>query len=135
MRSIDKAKWKPVDSVAAKVTSRGTEYEFTTRGKPTKNESDTPFAIGIRYKGSIPILKLKGVRIGMLTVLGPSLERRKMVVCRCDCSKYVVRKLRMLKQVMVKTDRYSYKTDRCSRCARYHVHGMILRGEMKERNP
>lgn len=83
---------RPIDSVAARVVSRGESFEY--RGLSTEICSSDPLPMRTPSDGAE---NLSGVKFGRLTVLAPHLTLRKRWVCKCLCGNYVVRRVSTIK--------------------------------------
>lgn len=83
---------KPVNAVAARVTSKGEQFEY--QAHETSQDSDLPLAVKAipdAARKNPSFKNYAGERFGRLTVLGPSADRKARWVCRCVCGRYSLR--------------------------------------------
>ena len=101
------AKRIPVNRQSALVTSKGESYKASKQ--ILQIESDVPMPLKKIPRGT---KDLTGKRFGRLTVIGLSREHKSKWVCRCDCSVFVLRKSKAIRNP--RNDR-----DRCQLCCHY----------------
>jgi hypothetical protein len=87
---------KPIDKLAAIVVSRGFHFEAKIK-KDCHDERDILPACRLHW-ASKEIFDLTGLKVGWLTVIGLSEEKKDRWVCRCVCGKYLFRTAKSLKK-------------------------------------
>ncbi|WP_247842251.1 hypothetical protein [Pseudomonas sp. MWU12-3103b] len=89
---------RPVNSVAARVVSRGESFDYHVDEK----HADSELPLSIRQPTDLELclpgfLNLVGVKFGRLIVLGISAETKARWVCKCVCGYYVLRTAKAIK--------------------------------------
>lgn len=96
----------PVDSTAARVVSKGVEYDWRDHKKVQTVESETPFSLVM-----VPEFMddLTGMTVGRFKVMGLHTVSPARWSLRCSCGRFSLRRAKSIKNP--KND-----IDRCERC-------------------
>ena len=102
---------KPINKLAAIVTSKGVHYNSSRKPNPRVHESSTPIPVRDQTTNELKQpqwIDLTGTVKGLLTVIGVSASTKGWV-SRCSCGVYCVRSSRALKNK-------NNSQDRCENC-------------------
>lgn len=89
---------RPVNSVAARVVSRGESFDYRVDEHHADSDLPLPIRPPTSLELSLPGFKnLAGVKFGRLVALGISAETKARWVCKCVCGCYVLRTAKAIK--------------------------------------
>ena len=83
---------RPIDAVAARVTSVGESFEYREMESSQDSEVPLPVVVPTRAQQMNPsFADMTGKRLGRMVVIGISADRKARWVCKCVCGRYAPR--------------------------------------------